>query len=63
MKVLISLSLLFCLISCTWWQAAQVTAEIIENVPPDSIIEEWIEDVIEDKTGVDLDLTPFSPEE
>lgn len=30
---------------------------------PDNFVEEFVEDVIEDQTGWDLDLTPFSPEE
>jgi len=29
----------------------------------DNVIEEFVEDVIKDKTSIDVDLTPFSPED
>ena len=33
------------------------------KIPDDSVAEEFLEDVIKDQTGLDLDLTPSSPEE
>lgn len=35
---------------------------IWEKYPQDNIIEEIVEDVIEQKTNLDLDLSPYSPE-
>ena len=32
------------------------------NIPPDNIFEEAIEDVLQNKTGINLDLSPESPE-
>ena len=29
----------------------------------DNVIEEFVEDVIKDKASIDVDLTPFSPED
>ena len=34
----------------------------VKNYPSDNIIEEFVEAVIEDKTGIDIDLTPMSEE-
>ena len=35
----------------------------IDSYEEDNIVEELIEEVIEAKTGLDIDLTPFSPED
>lgn len=34
----------------------------MKNYPQDNIVEEIIEEIIESKTGLDIDLTPRSPE-
>ena len=34
----------------------------IEKIPQDSYFEEIIEQIIDDKVGIDFDLTPFSVE-
>lgn len=47
-------SFVFCVLgfnACTWLQEH-----------PDNIVEEVIEDVIQEETGMDVDLTPGSPE-
>lgn len=36
---------------------------IVENYEDDNFLEEVLEEVIEAKTGLDIDLTPYSPEE
>ncbi len=38
------------------------TALMWKNYPHDNIIEEIVEEVIQQKTGLDIDLTPMSPE-
>lgn len=35
---------------------------LLKDYPQDNIVEEIVEDVIQKETGVDLDLSPFSPE-
>lgn len=35
----------------------------LKNYPQDNFVEEIVEDVIEEKTGLDIDLSPFTPEE
>lgn len=35
----------------------------IKNYPQDNLVEEIVEEVIEYKTGLDIDLSPFSPEQ
>jgi len=39
---------------CNW--------KLWKNYPQDNFVEEIIEDVIEHKTGIDIDLSPFSDE-
>lgn len=57
-KIILLISLFFilggmlCLTSCQWWK----------NYPSDNIAEEIVEEIIESKTGMDIDLSPFSPE-
>ncbi len=41
------------LVGCDWWNS---------HYPPDNIIEEIGEQIIENETGMDLDLSPNSPE-
>jgi len=36
--------------------------ELVKKYPQDNIIEEIAEEIIEQKTGLDIDLTPFSKE-
>lgn len=38
------------------------SAFVWKNIPHDTILEEVIEGVIKEKSGLDLDLTPSSPE-
>jgi len=37
--------------------------ELLDEYPQDNIFEEMIEEIIENKIGVSIDLTPNSPEE
>lgn len=37
-------------------------AQLRKNYPQDNIVEEIVEELIESKTGMDLDISPFSPE-
>ena len=37
-------------------------SKIWTNYPSDNIVEEIVEDIIESKTGLDIDLSPGSPE-
>ncbi len=48
-----SITALSSLSGCTWWE---------KHYRHDNIVEEIIEDIIEQKTGLDLDLTPTTPE-
>lgn len=41
-----------CLCSC----------ELLKKYPQDNIVEEIAEDVIRVETGIDVDLSPFTPE-
>lgn len=53
--LMISLTVLgVSVVGCNW--------KIWKNYPQDNIVEEIIEEVIEGKTGLDIDLSPFSPE-
>ena len=36
---------------------------LMKNYPDDNIIEEAVEGMIDHKTGIDIDLTPWSPED
>lgn len=36
---------------------------LLEKYKEDNIVEEILEEIIEAKTGLDIDLTPFSPED
>ena len=36
---------------------------IVKNYEDDNFLEEALEEVIEAKTGLEIDLTPYSPEE
>lgn len=38
------------------------SCSILKKYPQDNIVEEIAEEVIEMKTGLDIDLSPFSPE-
>ena len=59
-KFLIKLVLLFCA-ACTIYNLT--TGMILKyRLKEDSVIEEFIEDCIEDETGVKIDITPDSPE-
>lgn len=52
-----------CLIGFFTFSCSYVKEKAYEIISePDNLAEELIEDVIEDQTGWDLDLTPFSPE-
>ena len=63
MKALISLIAIGALAqSCTWFTALTVARGVVDNYPSDWVGEEVLEEYIEDKTGVDIDLSPFSPE-
>ena len=35
----------------------------LKDYPQDNIVEEKVEDLIQEETGLDIDLSPFSPEE
>ena len=48
----------FVMFGCTYMREGAI--EIIST--PDNIVEELVEEVIEAKTGLDIDLTPGSPE-
>lgn len=39
------------------------SCSLMKNYDPDNFGEEFIEELIEYKTGVDVDLSPFSPEQ
>ena len=52
---MIRIFLLFWLTSCSW-----VNMKI--GLPDDNLIEEVAEEVIEQKTGIDIDLTPYTVE-
>lgn len=50
------LCVFFLLTGCSklmWW---------VKEYPSDNFVEEAIEDIIKDKTGLDVDLSPFSEE-
>lgn len=56
-KIIVSIILGGCVVflgSCglEWWK----------YYPQDNVVEEVVEEVIKDKTGMDIDLTPSSPE-
>ena len=53
MRYLMLVGMLVCLSGCATWN---------KWYPADNIIEELAEEVIEAKTGLDLDLSPNSPE-
>lgn len=42
--------------------AVVACSKIYNNYTPDNPVEELVEDIIEAKTGLDLDLSPSSPE-
>jgi hypothetical protein len=50
-------SLLFLISACS------KINKIAEKYPQDNIVEEVVEKIIYEKTGLDIDLTPFSEEE
>jgi len=52
---MIRICLLFWLTSCSW-------VNMKMGLPDDNLIEEVAEEVIEAKTGIDIDLTPYSVE-
>ena len=53
----------FCLCFIVLWFSSCTTIKsAIKAYPNDNPIEELVEDVIELKTGIDIDLTPSSPE-
>lgn len=57
--------MLFCS-SCTWWQAFNITKEVVQHYPQDNFLEEIVEEHIEDHFGLEdgsIDLSPFSPED
>jgi len=56
MKKYLLLSLVSMLASCSFLQKWQTQS-------PDNFIEEAFEDFIEDQTGYDIDLSPFTGEE
>ena len=47
--------LLFWLTSCSW-------VNMKMGLPDDNLIEEWVETEVETRTGVDVDLTPYTIE-
>jgi len=53
----------FCLCVIFWLTSCSNIQKIVKDYPNDNIVEELLEDVIESKTGLDIDLSPFSPEE
>jgi hypothetical protein len=34
----------------------------LKHYPEDNIVEEWAEEIIKNETGLDIDLSPWSPE-
>jgi len=53
--IIISLTVLAgAVVGCNW--------KVWKNYPQDNIVEEIIEEVIESKTGLDIDLSPSTPE-
>ena len=68
MRKLILIAVLSCLLqSCSWWQALNITKEVVEHYPSDNYIEDnLVEPFLEDKFDLQpgsLDISPFSPEE
>ncbi len=54
--LILSLVIFSCVVTaCNW--------KLWKYYPEDNFVEEIIEDVIEHKTGVDIDLSPFSDED
>ncbi len=53
--IIISLTVLTgAIVGCNW--------KVWKNYPQDNIVEEIIEEVIESKTGLEIDLSPSTPE-
>ena len=66
MKILFIVLLSLSFSSCTWFQVAAITADIIENYPSENIIEEYLEVVAEDYFNMEegsLDISILTPEE
>jgi hypothetical protein len=40
----------------------EIAEEIYKNYPSDNPLEEWTEEQIKEKLGLEVDLSPFSPE-
>jgi hypothetical protein len=45
-----------------WMTSCTSISGFIKNYPDDNIVEEYTEDIIKDQTGIDIDLTPRTPE-
>jgi len=66
MKVLILLPLLLYMMSCTWLTLAKTAVQVIDEIPPDSFLEELIEEELEEHFNAppgSIDLSIFTPED
>jgi len=59
-KIVTSLCLLSLPISFYFILFTGCTA--LSHYPQDNIVEEWVEQIIKNETGLDIDLSPWSPE-
>lgn len=58
--------ILLIIITCLVFMATAAimfSCSMMKNYPPDNIVEEVGEEVLDHYTGVDVDFTPWSPEE
>jgi len=46
-----------------WFTSCTGVIGIVKKYPQDNIVEEIVEEIIEQKTGLDLDLSPMSEED
>lgn len=60
MHLLLAATITITMTGCSWTQASLLWWN---NYPSDNVIEEYAEELLDDYTGYDLDLSPFSPED
>ena len=63
MKKIILVGAITVLTSCSYMGPTWKAIKFWQVDHPDNIVEEWVEDKIEEASGVDIDLTPITGEE
>lgn len=59
-RIIILCGMLFCLLMSILSMCT--SCSIMNHYKDDNDVEEFLEDVIKDKTGVDIDISPLTPE-